>query len=115
MKEVFRYRGHRNLIHELSWSLNDYYLVSCSSDFTARVWKVPGDTNDEIDEDQSEREYLLSTLIHPSYVYSAKFHPKCSKADLYIATACFDSKVRIFYVNKKYRGKDETSKFFLNN
>jgi WD40 repeat protein len=51
MKEVFRYRGHRNLIHELNWSLNDNYLVSCSSDFTARVWKIPFETNDEIDED----------------------------------------------------------------
>lgn len=53
-EEVFRYRGHKNLIHELCWSIDDKYLVSCSSDFTAKVWDIPAEINNKISEEESE-------------------------------------------------------------
>lgn len=74
-------------------------MLTCSSDFTAKVWMVPALTNNLIGEDESESEYLVATMNHPSYVYSGKFHPKCSDFNKFIiVTACFDSKIRIWSV-----------------
>jgi len=39
-KDVYTYRGHKNIIHELTWSNDDRFIGSCSSDFTAKVWSV---------------------------------------------------------------------------
>lgn len=33
-------RGHRDLIHDLSWSADDNYLVSASADGSAKVWDL---------------------------------------------------------------------------
>ncbi|KRX05441.1 WD40-repeat-containing domain [Pseudocohnilembus persalinus] len=82
--EVFRYRGHTNLIHEITWSENDQYMASCSSDFTTKIWAVPYETNDKITEEQSEQQFLVATLNHPSYVYSVKFHPKSKPVKKYV-------------------------------
>ena len=42
-------------------------------------------------------------MLHPSYVYSAIFHPKRKGSNiLIVCTACFDAKVRIFFVNFDY-------------
>ena len=82
-------------------------MLSSSSDFTAKVWNIPDfdGTGEFIDEYESETEYLVAVLNHPSYVYSGKFHPRKRKAEnLVIATACFDAKVRIWYVKDSDRG-----------
>lgn len=45
-------------------------------------------------------ELLMCTIIHPSYVYSADFQSiNCSKSRFLIATASFDSKVRIHLIS----------------
>ncbi len=45
-------------------------------------------------------ELLLCTIIHPSYVYSADFQAmSCTRSRLLIATASFDSKVRIHMIS----------------
>ena len=66
------FKGHRNLIHELSFSPQSQYLCSCSSDFTSKIWKVPKSSNEVILEDESDY-FLLTTLEHPSFVYSGIF------------------------------------------
>ena len=38
LKHIYTYRGHNNLVYDLDWSYDDRYIVSCSSDFTAKVW-----------------------------------------------------------------------------
>ena len=44
-------------------------------------------------------ELLVCTMIHPSFVYSADFHPiGAGKGRMIVATACFDSKVRIWLI-----------------
>jgi len=105
-------KGHKNLIHDLDWHPSNMYLVSCSSDFTVKVWRIPDKEMNEIDEDESERQLLVCTLFHSSYVYSAKFYRDMDPYNLIIATACFDSKVRVWRVdfeNEKFlrSGKDE--------
>jgi WD40 repeat protein len=34
-------KGHLNLIHDLDWSKDDHLLISSSSDFDVKVWKIP--------------------------------------------------------------------------
>lgn len=39
-------------------------------------------------------------IKHPSYVYSAKFYPERFDYErLIVVTACFDGKIRVFYVD----------------
>lgn len=35
-----RFSGHKTFIYSLNWSNNDNYLLSVSSDQTARVWDI---------------------------------------------------------------------------
>ena len=34
------FKGHRNLIHDLQFSESSKYLISSSSDYTAKVWEL---------------------------------------------------------------------------
>ena len=94
-------KGHKNIIHDLDWTLDSEYLVSCSSDFTCKLWKIPdSESGGEVEEEDSEKHNLICTFPHPSYVYSAKIFPHKNEDGLVnkilIATACFDSKVRLW-------------------
>lgn len=99
------YKGHRNIIHDLDWSLNDRFLISSSSDYTSVVWKVPKTADEVIDEDESEKSSLLCVFNHPSYVYGGKIMPEKIVERLIIATICFDGKVRIWLM--EYNQRDE--------
>ena len=33
-------RGHHDLIHEISWSLDDNYLITSSADCSVKVWNL---------------------------------------------------------------------------
>ena len=70
--------GHANCIHDLSWSHDDYIIVSASSDCTARCWILSATPSQLF-------------LPHPSYVYSAKFHPTIP---YYAITGGYDAIVR---------------------
>ncbi|KAK7796958.1 hypothetical protein U0070_001480 [Myodes glareolus] len=79
--------GHLNIIYDLDWSKDDRYLVTSSSDGTARVWK------NEINSTSTFR-----VLPHPSFVYTAKFHP--ATRDL-VVTGCYDSMIRIWKIDMR--------------
>nr|XP_057912201.1 jouberin isoform X2 [Doryrhamphus excisus] len=63
-KVLAAFSGHLKIVYELCWSSDDARLLSASSDGTVREWNV---------------EMLLPTarkvLPHPSFVYSAQYHP----------------------------------------
>lgn len=62
-----------------------------------KLWSIPRDFFDEIDEEESERFNLVNIIKHPSYVYSVKFVPNTGLNDMEIlVTACFDSKIRLY-------------------
>ena len=94
-------KGHKNLVHDLDWHSSNNFLISSSSDFTSKVWKIPENEAGDIDEDESERLLFICTLFHPSYVYSAKFlkDREFHYRKLVIASACFDAKVRVWRVD----------------
>ncbi|XP_008063631.1 jouberin isoform X2 [Carlito syrichta] len=79
--------GHLNIIYDLSWSKDDRYLLTSSSDGTARIWK------NEINNTNTFR-----VLPHPSFVYTAKFHPAVREL---VVTGCYDSMIRIWKVDMR--------------
>ncbi|XP_015123606.1 jouberin [Diachasma alloeum] len=83
MKIFIRFTGHKSFVYSLDWSQNDDYLLSVSSDQTARVWDV-----------KNRLIHHIFMLPHPSYIYSGKFHP--SLHSQMIATGCYDHFVRIW-------------------
>ncbi|KAM4865886.1 jouberin isoform 3-T3 [Thomomys bottae] len=79
--------GHLNIIYDLCWSTDDRYILTSSSDGTARIWK------NEINNTSTFR-----VLPHPSFVYTAKFHPATREL---VVTGCYDSIIRIWKVDMK--------------
>ncbi|XP_057716218.1 jouberin isoform X2 [Corythoichthys intestinalis] len=63
-KALAVFSGHLKVVYELCWSADDRHLLSVSSDGTVREWDVG---------------HFLPTarkvLPHPSFVYSARYHP----------------------------------------
>ncbi|XP_014636739.1 PREDICTED: jouberin isoform X3 [Ceratotherium simum simum] len=79
--------GHLNIIYDLCWSKDDRYVLTASSDGTARIWK------NEINNTNTFR-----VLPHPSFVYTAKFHPAVKEL---VVTGCYDSVIRIWKVDMR--------------
>nr|XP_017526304.2 jouberin isoform X2 [Manis javanica] len=79
--------GHLNIIYDLCWSKDDRYILTSSSDGTARIWK------NEINNTNTSR-----VLPHPSFVYTAKFHPAVKEL---VVTGCYDSVIRIWKVDMR--------------
>lgn len=50
-------RGHIDLIHDLSWSQNDQFLVSASADGSAKVWGLDKkNINEELSKNYTEND-----------------------------------------------------------
>ncbi|XP_077632179.1 jouberin isoform X4 [Crocuta crocuta] len=79
--------GHLNIIYDLCWSHDDRYILTASSDGTARIWK------NEVNNTNTFR-----VLPHPSFVYTAKFHPAAKEL---VVTGCYDSVIRVWKVDMK--------------
>lgn len=91
--------GHQGIIHDLRWHKKNRYLMSSSSDSSVRIWYIPPRADVSQMTEKGSYELLVCTMIHPSFVYSADFHPTgAGKGRMIIATACFDSKVRIWLI-----------------
>ncbi|XP_016770086.2 jouberin isoform X2 [Apis mellifera] len=87
-----RFLGHKIFVYSLHWSNNDNYLLSVSSDQTARIWDV-----------QNQIIQHVEMMPHPSYVYCGKFE---SENTSIVATGCYDRIVRIWIQDKKLKNHD---------
>ncbi|XP_054708765.1 jouberin-like isoform X2 [Uloborus diversus] len=76
--------AHCQVIYDIDWSSDDTYILSASSDYSVKIWNV-------------KPWNLFSSLVHPSFVYSAKFHPSSTSI---LATACYDHIIRIWKISK---------------
>ncbi|XP_066106826.1 jouberin-like, partial [Saccopteryx bilineata] len=79
--------GHLNIIYDLCWSQDDRFILTASSDGTARLWK------NEINNTNT-----LQVLPHSCYVYTAKFHPAAKEL---VVTGCYDAVIRVWKVVMK--------------
>jgi jouberin len=75
--------GHQDMIYSLEWSQDSTDLLSCSSDGSARIWSF-----------NNEMKLISSvTFTHPTYVYTATFHPIQSSSKT-IYTSGYDGIIR---------------------
>lgn len=81
---ILKLLAHSEVIYDLDWIYNDNYLLSASGDYNVKMWNV-------------NHWNLVASFVHPSFVYSAKFHP----TDPVLASACYDHIVRIWDIEKK--------------
>ncbi|KAK2584927.1 hypothetical protein KPH14_002522 [Odynerus spinipes] len=82
-----RFSGHKTFVYALNWTQDDHYLLSVSSDQTARIWDV-----------YNKIVQHVQMLPHPSYVYCGKFSLRNSST---IATGCYDRVARIWAKDSK--------------
>ncbi|KAI4493197.1 hypothetical protein M0802_009614 [Mischocyttarus mexicanus] len=100
-----RFSGHKTFIYSLNWSPDDHYLLSVSSDQTARIWDV-----------RNKIVQHIRMLPHPSYVYCGKFNRRNVSV---VATGCYDRVARIWTRDSKSKNYElsqelETHEGFVN-
>lgn len=114
MEQIMVLKGHADLIHDIVWSDFDNYLLTCSTDGTAKLWtfaevmdhgmEITGMTSSNFNPGTAQ--FLRHNIQHPSYVYAAVFHPDQSYPNVFfIATACFDGYVRLWLSTPDGLGK----------
>ncbi|XP_053979832.1 jouberin-like [Hylaeus volcanicus] len=92
-KKVYaRFSGHKTFIYSLHWANKDKYLLSVSSDQTARIWDI-----------RNRIVQHVEMMPHPSYVYCGKFAPENPWT---VATGCYDRVARIWTRDRKSRRRD---------
>ena len=116
LEQILILKGHADLIHDIVWSEDDHYILTSSTDGTAKLWSlheavdqsmdITGMTTSNFHPGTSQ--FLRHNIQHPSYVYSAAFHPDQTIRDVFfIATACFDGYVRLWL--STYQGVAKTN------
>lgn len=94
-------QGHNDLIHDISWSSDDQYLVTASADCSVKVWsmaKLNIQSQKLLNYSDNNEVFLIAILQHPSFVYGCKFHPFKDESSLNLATICYDGKVRLWKI-----------------
>ncbi|KTG07197.1 hypothetical protein cypCar_00039967, partial [Cyprinus carpio] len=84
-KVLASFNGHLSVVYDLCWSRDDNGLLTASSDGTVRVWNV-----------ERLQSFAHKTLPHPSFVYSAQFHPQ---AQSLVVTGGYDGVLRVWDVD----------------
>lgn len=98
MLEIFTMLEHSELIHDIDFLKQKpaidahQWMLTCSSDFTAIVWKL------------EESSYTYHILPHPSFVYASKFLQSDETSKLQVVTAGRDCFIRIWSCKKKFEG-----------
>eukprot|EP00960_Hanusia_phi_P040797 754656-Hanusia_phi.AAC.5 len=90
---VKKFVGHNDEVNAIKWDPTGTMLASCSDDSTAKIWSVKQD------------EPLHDFRLHTKEIYTLKWSPtgpgtKNPNKPPLLATASFDSKVRIWDVEK---------------
>lgn len=102
MQEVFTMLEHSDLIHDIDWLKQkqlpneSHWVLTCSSDFTAIVWKLEASS------------YTYNILPHPSFVYASKFLQNEDTSKLQVVTAGRECVIRIWQSRKKCEGFELT-------
>lgn len=95
---VCSFDGHLRLIYDISWKMNDEKIVTASADSTARIWDLKSNS--------PNKQHIL---MHPSYVYVAKWMPN---GENLVCTGCFDHLIRIWDLIDEYECIQEISEHY---
>ena len=76
--------GHTGEINAVEWAPSGNLLASCSEDKTARIWKLSEDTS------------ICTLTGHTAEIYSLQWSPACASYSPLLATASFDSHVKLW-------------------
>ena len=76
--------GHTNDVNAVEWDPTHTVLASCSDDKTARLWKL------------SQDQCLHTLSDHTKEIYSIQWSPACASYSPILATASFDSYVKLW-------------------
>lgn len=106
-------KGHREVIYSLTTTENEKFLISAGSDHIVRVWEIPDNFGEYIDEDESEH-YLRSECVHSAAIYStACVHVPLSDK-IYVVTCCYDGFLRLWEVSVKERECEIIKEILIN-
>ncbi|XP_041455755.1 jouberin-like isoform X2 [Lytechinus variegatus] len=81
-REKCQFPGHYGLIYDIRWSPSGNDILTASSDGTARIWHI--DMPDSA---------ALKVFPHPSFVYTARYHPGY---ETFIITGGYDNFIRVW-------------------
>ncbi|XP_023695063.2 jouberin isoform X1 [Paramormyrops kingsleyae] len=84
-KVLAAFNGHLSIVYDVCWSRDDQSLLSASSDGTVRIWNM-----------ERLRGVAKKILPHPSFVYSAQFHPVGQNL---VVTGGYDCLIRVWDLN----------------
>ena len=76
--------GHTNDVNAVEWDPSRTVLASCSDDKTARLWRL------------SQDQCLFTLSGHTKEIYSIQWSPACAAYSPILATASFDSYVKLW-------------------
>lgn len=87
------FAGHENEVNAIKWDPSGELLASCSDDKTLKVWSLNNDR------------HLHNLCAHQSEIYTIKWSPSGPRSanpnqDLLLASASFDSTVRLWEVER---------------
>jgi jouberin len=81
-----------DIIYELSWSVDERYLMSASADGSCRVW--------DVHEELINRPKLVRIIPHSAYVYSSQFFPLVYEDERIVATGGYDKVIRTWSLDE---------------
>ena len=93
-------KSHTNVVYDLSFSIDGKYLISGSSDYTAKIWEV-------------KNNFSLKDTIksHSNDVYAVKIIKKNTK--YFALTAGYDNKISIYSIYKQKTIKEKKFRYKL--
>ena len=86
--------GHTDLVYDLTWSADERYLISASSDGTVRVW--------DVHLERINRPKLSHILHHNVFVYTVQVYPVQASDDetqKILITGSYDGAIRVWEIN----------------
>ena len=110
-EHIISLKVHYDIVHDLSWSPEDTFLLSSSADTGVKSWNLyelhKGNRLESfLKWNENDKLFYMCTLLHPSYVYGAQYFPSenvrgglvCGRTTVFnvVATVCYDQNVRLW-------------------